>query len=1735
MIQDKNNYNINILLQDNNIQYQADESPSKNPLIKQKISFLSKSVYQSLPDEEKKSIKQIQFTVVNSDTLQIKIKKEEGEIDFNTNLFEDADQLRSIELIRTINQLGVETLHSENAESTHPSLPLPENVKIQLPKSNFFVTVFRTIHSWYINRYTLQPAIKEFTHSYFQYVKDLKDAEALWIASEFKIQSFVDKQFLHINAGFQNPLINRDEILNEVEKQLQTKYQTIYRHYTGKEISLAAMHALKNEKKVTNCAQLFQNLADSKLELMTEIGFDSRHQILEDIQNIKKEISVLHEMKPDYELMLKNAKEANKEKAENDLRDVERLIIEHEELLELSNKALNDFDQFAIKLTGELHIAQAEWTKMVDAMDILDIPLEKIAYTPLNVYTEESLISTWKRIFKELKEQGNLNELGQKDDIDPALLIKQIRLADTYLVAAQLVPNEIKDLLLSEINAVDLEKLKSILWSQPNTLELKSRPISNDLEKRQLTFQTFIQPLLEEEINVLTKVNKDFIEIANELKDRQSPLLQQWADKAIKRLEINGITLKEQEQLVLTKDSLIDQLIASLEELGVNSFYITGDQILHLKEMRNHAAQQKAIGIAGKGVVKIFKEKTGDFKTQMDALAQSLKHEKNQRIPLDMQIPELDVPLLELELDQFESYVDQQEKQLETLQKEIAALKSKNGNKAIIPQNKLKNVAQLKDSIALLKKAAKSWDSRYKLIDNQIIRLKASNRSLLSLTENEIALIQKNISDARLKIEQLDKEDVSNVKILRDEELRIKKLEQALSNPGKAEERKERMNGIKQEIEILKGQFSQFAKDQIAQIEISLPFISALKKLEVNTTNEPIMLEIWQSVLQKLQYQLINGHNPEKTRLQLSIALKTLMALQAPAPFKNSMAIFTELMEIQGSLTEELLDLFSNLEGFNDVYNELIENAQRKIPAGKVIVPGYNAFWNELSPAQLKEVLLAKQTELKNSNDAIDKKQKILSETSLNIKNYETLKNPAIKKKGGMQILVKEEDKLAKELINLQYLNKEIKNSIHRIKELQKGNSVELKPKDCAQIKPHQTGIERITPEEWQQLEKMRNESSSNDLVNSLFESRKLILEQKTKIERLELDKEEQIVQLKAKIEEKLQEIDSGSIQAYRLIELEITPLNEELVTQMWSGFLNEIDAAKFEHLKDRSAQALEALDKDASSYLRVRNALACTSIQELQDLLKGSDENEKVFSYLADRRKMAIEAIKSFNPTGAEALLGTIVVPPMPLEKPGKDSKEAQAFNSYEIENLKLLTKAIEQAKANKGLSEDEKEKVNAFVAFAKKNNASSKDFNAKLSLLQDRKPLDMKATIKEMAFGIIPENKRLFEKIPYGISEEAVQIAMTLSYNFKTPEIFSPLVQKFDNLLHKIKEDEEISLADQLTLRELGMLQKCAKMNHVESKDEIGILKHLEPLGIMERTPSFKELQVLSDKAQLLLNQAQEIFNQQSDYRDGDIVANLGRKKLEMAGRKPNSEEEVHFSLITPYCHGAKLYKNEGKTMVSHVVGTYIQEELKMLDDAYSEVWRLDTSALIPSQHHALMQEKYGAEWKKELQEKFQAIENHIQQNKKEQFSDLKNPWERRIDAGKADYIWGGHVAKTDRDFEKMADKMLGEREDKEHMTIMICSEFSSKTTLAALVKLNRDLTQELGDFLIQQGDVDQGNKLKAEKNVLDLPFDRKERLKLIHPGRMIDLLVKRKCVKKLEQPKILSQILRPEIAAK
>jgi hypothetical protein len=1749
---------------------------NQNLVIKQKMMIIAKAIYSSTSTLERKSIDQICFNFIDRDHFQVKLVKEGNETDYPVSQLDEENQLRSLELTRLVYELGTECLSSPDAEEWQANVR-EFNGKLAHPSNNenIIARLFRTILRWYHNTYTLKPSINEFASTYFVYLTNVKELKNKWQNSENNVRKFADKLWEQINQGrtSENIPFSKEEILEQVQAQLELHFQKLYQSFTSSTIGSQEMRLLLNEKKIHEAAIPLGNLFAEQQQRIEDADYATNQEIEKDIQDDQEYLANLQRIKQEIEKKLseKHFVQELENKNQKDLREMEEEINQTLQDIAEAQKTLVDNEKFAKRQIEELHKAQHQWQQTLSLMPILDIPLETLAYVPVNVYTEESLIRTWELIFKELIEQGKLEAIGQEED--PALFIKQTRYGDTYLLARQLLPKELEEVLKPLIDTIDSQEIERFIRSQPNALELKSFPSLDQDQKRQTVYQHLVKSLMDETLDQLFKEQKDFVSMAESLKDRHSPFLEEWAEKAVKRLEVNGIHEKDRQDLNLTKEQLIDCIIVAVEELGVNSYHISGEQLARLAQARSDLEEQRKLSKQAEILLKEFKGQILTFKKKMGALDQSIDVEKKRSIPLIMQIPDLEVPLLQLDRETFQEYIDQQENELKRIQTEISNIRKKGGKKAIVSPQLISEVNRLKQKhLPMLREALGQWEKREKMIKpvDLTVTLLGSKRDLLSLNQKEIALVESNFDLVQKRVQKIKKigENSSDQKIksnLQKQNVLLGQLQQILENPIKSQERDQAIKQMEKEKKALQEEHTQCVFENLGDLPVVEMSIELLRDLPVIEANEPLMRIFWASILKELKGAQTLENRSEKVKLQYIEALKILNELQAPTSFKRSMAQYVEKLEKSAEATRELLGQFHDLDDLISSYDQKIQEVQARFPSQNVAIPAFNMTWTEASSDRVQILLNDKRQEMEALKKNMQKQKTHLSEIQANINHYDTIKDPKIKRKGGLQILNRKLADLKLKVKKNEELRSELRLEINKLELILSGHEVELGVNDIIEGAAYEGRIEDISANEWVILERILQETEEllkipqtvkaqkvmekkSREIRALLDLRQEMVDLRVTVEKLEDEKAEKMEKAQSQLKESFKQIDSAAVRVYKLARLPIHPANEALIVEMWQELLqNCLTAGELEYLSEVVETELQISEDYASQYLAIKKVLGEVENPAVQLMLQQFDQGHKsvgthefanldsqLKSFVEQRIEGRLAQRASLEPTGPELLFGPIEIPPTPgLDEPilsSSKKKEALLFNSYEIENLKLLTKALNQIEAKRQLSKEEKDQVNAFVSYARMNDPNSKALNGKLSALMDRKPLDMKAMIKEVAFGILEEDKRPFKKVPYGISEEAVEIAMTLTFNFKTPQYFALLVDRLEHLLEKIEHREEIKPEDQFTRRELGLLQKCAKLGRDLAEEDKSLLSKLEGVGVLERSPDLMELQKLSNKSQILLKQAQDNFAAQIDYQDGDLVANVGRQKLELAGRKAYSEEEIHFRLITPYCHGAKIYKDQDKVMQSHVIGNYIQDEFTLSEELYSEVWRLNVAALVPSTTHVLLEGHYGKEWQKILQQKYQAIENHIQKNKAGQFSQLKNPWDRRIHAGKADFIWGGHARKTERDFGKMADRILAEKEDQEQMTIMICSEFVTKTTLAALVKLNRELSQELGDFLIQKEQKEEGEKLKAKGHLFELPYSKKEKFQDIHPGRMIDLLVKRKCVTRLKKPEIVQQLLRP-----
>lgn len=637
------------------------------------------------------------------------------------------------------------------------------------------------------------------------------------------------------------------------------------------------------------------------------------------------------------------------------------------------------------------------------------------------------------------------------------------------------------------------------------------------------------------------------------------------------------------------------------------------------------------------------------------------------------------------------------------------------------------------------------------------------------------------------------------------------------------------------------------------------------------------------------------------------------------------------------------------------------------------------------------------------------------------------------------------------------------------------------------------------------------------------------------------------------KWKEEIQSIKPSNIHFELLAAMPITQTNTDFALALWAHLMNEsinpiekeferIQSSLF--VKNPDVKNVKKFEELLFNYRNlvqilkdVSNPLIITHIQSLQNDAK-KIVTQKIQTQIITAGKALFPLAKAIEMTDAELLMGNIQQAPSLSIQSKASQKELSGF---EIQGLQLLTKALASLEQRNEtlLSNEENKQLEDFIDLARKPGPYRKALNAKLREITQGKQIGMAQMIKESLFSEAEDN-RLYKHIPFGISASAVEVVLGVTHQLRNSDQFELLAIKLRNLLNKIDSGEDIHPSDQMTIKELGILAKCAKIG--DDKKGKSLLTKLQEIVADEKENPFTNFSETSKQAQQLFDRLNKKFKEQCTYKDGDFVAKIGAKEHEFYGHTATPMEQLHFNLVTPFSHGAKIYIERKqstsnpkvetkKTKLSEILGGYNQNDYEFYADMISQVWRLDISKMIPQEKQKFLIQVYGENWPQILQEKYESIENKIHRNENKQFNEITNLSERRFEAGKADYIWGGHVKKGETDFQYLAKRMLGEKEIKkeEYFKEMICSEFVTQSSLTALVKLNEQISQGIDAWNSRP---ENKTKIENDENMLEIPISKHEELSRVHPGRMIELFKRKNCIRQLkasEKPKIVQQIIR------
>ncbi len=457
---------------------------------------------------------------------------------------------------------------------------------------------------------------------------------------------------------------------------------------------------------------------------------------------------------------------------------------------------------------------------------------------------------------------------------------------------------------------------------------------------------------------------------------------------------------------------------------------------------------------------------------------------------------------------------------------------------------------------------------------------------------------------------------------------------------------------------------------------------------------------------------------------------------------------------------------------------------------------------------------------------------------------------------------------------------------------------------------------------------------------------------------------------------------------------------------------------------------------------------------------------------------------------------------------------------------------------------------------------------------------------------------------RLPLGISERAVALVLGYQKLMTLHEKLAVPIAKAEALLGKSENPEDISNSEKLTYAEVGKLSKLSRFKkEIADMKEKAPLELLEDLGITEFTGDLARAKAQAEQAKSIIESLEQrlLAAFKETYKDGDILGYVASKKEQWTDRKLSGEEALTARIIDyGLTHGMKAYFDEQGVLCMSQLGSgnelNITDPLSMYEAFVSDGWRVTIAPLV----HSSCKEALGERWEQRVQNEYMAIEKKIHQEINERFEKgIKNDQAMRVEAGLSDYprlinFLGGvgghaiqpHIVSEEQDFRQIhLDFIEGAGEEE---SVQICSEFVSKSTLAALMELNKNLSAEilkgqpnlkaqtvlgtlrdveLGDEVTAYLQLDhhkpvaERNTLKSlsdiasarkrlkaalvkngwsadkaelmirvnDNEVFDLPYDRRERMEAIHPGRMVTILEKAGCATRVEKPKIFEQMIK------
>lgn len=379
------------------------------------------------------------------------------------------------------------------------------------------------------------------------------------------------------------------------------------------------------------------------------------------------------------------------------------------------------------------------------------------------------------------------------------------------------------------------------------------------------------------------------------------------------------------------------------------------------------------------------------------------------------------------------------------------------------------------------------------------------------------------------------------------------------------------------------------------------------------------------------------------------------------------------------------------------------------------------------------------------------------------------------------------------------------------------------------------------------------------------------------------------------------------------------------------------------------------------------------------------------------------------------------------------------------------------------------------------------------------------------------------------YGIPPRTISLICNFSFktrNFGQGENVLKLIKLYDSY---ISGSPVTSDKDKLSLKELSIALDLTDIYMFESRNSVF-------MDLINGSIKLKNIYNSSIKAKEILTHMQKENNPDvKKLGSGVLVLKDTRKVTDLESRNVNFRGYMRMNLITRYQHAAMLDFSESKERLSHLTTSgFDRGQLNFSDQLTYDMYKIDPIALIPKEHHQLLEQLYETNWKLAVASKFKVIENELYINGYDNFrGQIAGVNELENASAMASFIPFGHKKLKPNDFEELhQDVMTRGKYNKK--SGMLCSSFCAISIATSLVELDKQIKKDIISSKLEQ-DAKKINTL----NIVTIPFGKHEDLYKIHPERLLVILKSYNCVEAIQLQTVGRYIkkadARPAIAAK